>query len=282
MKKTLFVIITIISGFALRAQDTDTITYWKLSGLGSINFSQTSFSENWQAGGVSSIAGLGLLNLKAIYEKDKSSWENTLEIKYGLNQIKGEDFRKTDDILDFTSKYGYKANKNWYYSALLNFKTQLTNGFDPNDTIREQPISRFLSPAYIILSIGMDFKPNDNFSLFISPVTGKITIVNDDSLSNAGAFGVDPGKNVRYEFGASLKSTFVREIIKNVTFNSKASLFYNYLDDAQLDVDWEVLLNFKINEFLSANIITQLIYDKDQIDEVQFKEVFGIGFSYKF
>lgn len=282
MKKPLFIILLFATAIFLNAQEPDTT--WKFSGLGSLNFSQTEISENWQAGGTSAFAGLGLLNLKALYEKNKSIWETTLDIKFGMSQIKDADLQKTDDVLDFISKYGYKASKNWYYSALINFKTQLANGRDYSipDSVGELIISRFLAPGYIIASLGMDYKPNENFSLFFAPLTGKITIVTDDSLSNAGAFGVEPGETVRYEFGASFKSVLTKELLKNVSLSSKLGLFYNYLDDPQLDVDWEVMLNMKVNRFLSTNIIVHLVYDKDQIDEVQFKEVFGIGFNYKF
>ena len=139
----------------------------------------------------------------------------------------------------------------------------------------------------------MEYKPSDAFYLFLSPLTGKSTFVLDDSLSNAGAFGVDPGKNMRNEFGGFLKMAFTKDIWKNVTLNSKLDLFSNYAEEPQnIDVNWEVLVSMKVNKFLSANINTRLIYDDDTkyIDEegvergarVQFKEVLGIGLSYKF
>ncbi|MBN2610931.1 MAG: DUF3078 domain-containing protein [Bacteroidales bacterium] len=260
----------------------DTVKHWTYTGLASINFSQTSFSENWQAGGESSVAGLGLFNLTAKYKKNRSAWDNVLDIKYGLTKQKSnKDPRKSDDNFEILSKYGYKAFEHWYYSATFNFKTQMTNGYkeaNPDSAV----ISKALAPAYILLYLGMDYKPNDNFSLVIAPVTGKITIVNDDQLSAEGRFGVEPGENSRFEFGGLLKSTYTKEVLKNVTLASKLGLFYNYLDDPQLDVDWELLVNMKINKFLSANIVTQLIYDKDQVDEVQFKEILGVGLTYTF
>jgi len=64
-----------------------------------------------------------------------------------------------------------------------------------------------------------------------------------------------------------------------------------------IDVNWELLISMKVNKYISATITTQLIYDDDIniavdnnnddiIDEfgprVQFREVLGIGLSYKF
>jgi hypothetical protein len=264
-------------------QDTlqpDTLKFWNFSGMASLNFSQTSFSKNWQAGGQSSIAGLGLLNYTAKYAKNKSSWDNILDVKYGLTRLADDDTRKTDDNFEILSKYGYKAFEKWYYSAMFDFKTQMTDG--KHEANRDSVISKLMAPGYILAALGIDYKEGDVFSLFLSPVTGKITFVLDDTFSDEGRFGVDPGSKTRFELGALLKSIFVKEILKNVTVNSKLGLFYNYLDDPQIDVDWELLLNMKINQYISANVLTQLIYDKDQVDEVQFKEIFGIGLTYNF
>ena len=264
-------------------QDTvkaDTVRNWNIAGEASLNFSQTSFSKNWQAGGQSSIAGLGLFNVSAKYAKNKSAWESSLDIKYGLTKQGEEDLRKTDDNFEILSKYGYQAAENWFYSAMFSFKTQMTDG--KHESNRDSVISRFLAPGYILTSLGMDYKQGDVFSLLLAPVTGKLTMVFDDTFSDEGRFGVDPGEKIRLEFGASIKSTFVKEILKNVTLNSKLGMFYNYLEDPQIDIDWEMLVNMKINQFLSTNVVTQLIYDKDQVDKVQFKEIIGIGLTYKF
>ena len=264
-------------------QDTvkaDTVRNWNIAGEASLNFSQTSFSKNWQAGGQSSIAGLGLFNVSAKYAKNKSVWESSLDIKYGLTKQGEEDLRKTDDNFEILSKYGYQAAENWFYSAMFSFKTQMTDG--KHESNRDSVISRFLAPGYILTSLGMDYKQGDVFSLLLAPVTGKLTMVFDDTFSDEGRFGVDPGEKIRLEFGASIKSTFVKEILKNVTLNSKLGMFYNYLEDSQIDIDWEMLVNMKINQFLSTNVVTQLIYDKDQVDKVQFKEIIGIGLTYKF
>lgn len=286
MKRLFLVILPALSVMFFRVsgqQDTvmsDTVKYWNYSGLASLNFSQTSFSKNWQAGGQSSLAGLGLFNVSAKYAKNKSAWESGLDIKYGLTKQGSDDVRKTDDNFEILSKYGYQATENWFYSGMFSFKTQMTDGKDESN--RDSVISRLMAPAYMQISLGMDYKQGDVFSLLLAPVTGKLTMVFDETFSDEGRFGVDPGKKARYEFGASIKSTFVKEIIKNVTVNSKLGMFYNYLEDPQVDVDWEMLVNMKINQFLSTNVVAQLIYDKDQVDEVQFKEIIGIGLTYKF
>ncbi len=280
----IFLITLAVSWSNIFGQDdtlhSDTLKFWNFAGNASLNFSQTSFSKNWQAGGASSIAGLGIFNVSAKYARNKSAWESNLDIKYGLTKQSDENVRKTDDNFEMVSKYGYKAGKNWFYSAMLSFKTQMTEGTD--DSNRDSVISKFLAPAYVFASVGMDYKQGDVFSLLLAPATGKVTLVFDDMFADEGRFGVNPGDKMRTEFGALVKSTFIKEIIKNVTLNSKLSMFYNYLEDPQVDIDMDILVKMKINKFLSTNIVAQLIYDKDQVDEVQFKEILGVGLTYEF
>ncbi len=290
MKKILFIII--LFPFMLQAQNqADTIKYWKKGGIFTANFSQVSLT-NWAAGGKSSMSGVFLFNTFANYKKDSLAWDNSVDLTYGFLKEDGADLTKSSDKIDFNSKLGYGAGKHWYYSALFNFKSQFTPGYNYPRTTGDQPISKFLAPAYITIGLGMDYK-RDLFSMYLSPATGKFTIVNDDELSAAGEFGVDPGKKFRSEFGGLAKFTVNKEVVKNVTFQSKLDLFSNYFHNPQnIDVDWSVLLNLKVNEYLSANLVTQLIYDDDvkildpdtntSAPRVQFMEMFGVGLTAKF
>jgi len=295
-KHTLLLIIPILL-FSLNAQTQDTVKLWKSGGVGSLNFNQVNLS-NWAAGGQSSLSAGAFMNLNLNYKKDKTTWDNTVDLAYGLTQIGDEKIRKSDDKIDFNSKYGRQAYKKLFYSALVNFKTQFTDGYNyPNDSII---VSGFMAPAYLLLSMGMDYKPAEFISIYVSPLTGKITIVNLQQLADAGAFGVDTGKSIRKEFGAYTTISLKKEIGKNVMLTTKLDLFSNYSHHPQnLDVNWDAMIAFKVNKFITANISTTLIYDEDikvpvikningkdtQVGtgpRTQFKEVFGLGLSYKF
>ncbi|MCW0481579.1 DUF3078 domain-containing protein [Gaoshiqia sediminis] len=273
----------------------DSVKVWKTGGFASLSFTQVSLS-NWVAGGKSSASGTLLISTFANYQKDRISWENSLDMGYGILKEGSEDYIKSDDKIDFNSKIGLKSGGNIFYSALFNFRSQFTNGYNYPD--RDNPISRFLAPGYFTLALGADYKPNDQFSLFVSPLTGKLTVVTDDELSDQGAFGVDIGKKSRSEMGAFLKAQFKTEVVKNVNLETKADFFSNYLDKpGNIDIHWDVMINMKINDYLSANVVTNLIYDDDvkvPIDDnndgiaersgsrVQFKELFGVGLNLKF
>ncbi len=307
MKKISILFVASLFTISSFAQDAAVDTSWKKSGIIGINFNQVSLS-NWAAGGQNSISGIALFNYNANYKKGKNSWDNVIDLAYGLTQNANDKAIKSEDRIDLASKYGRQASAHWNYSALLGFKSQFTEGYNyPNDSVK---ISNFLAPAYITLALGMDYKPNDNFSLFLSPITGRIIVVNDKNLADAGAFGVDPaeydvfgvkvkdGKMVRFEFGALLKAQYEKNILENVKLQTKLELFSNYLENPQnIDVNWNVLLSMKVNKFITATISTELIYDDNTIitkdtngdgiiDEAgprtQFKEVLGIGLAYKF
>jgi hypothetical protein len=268
---------------SLAQEKKDTI-YWTNGGMFSVNFNQISF-VNWSAGGLNSVSGIAKAQYFANYKKANVSWDNILDLGYGLSKVQGFVVQKNEDIIGLQSKLGIKASKEWYYSGLLNFKSQFAPGY--SDKENTKLISNFLAPAYLFLSFGMDYKPSDKFSLMLSPITGKVTIVTDKNLRQD--YGVDSLKTFRPEFGAYLKTALNTEIVKNVSLLSELGLFTNYLNHPEkIDVDWKLGINMKVNEFISSQISTNLVYDydiKDPVDgkaKVQFKELFGVGFSFKF
>lgn len=287
----------------------DTIRRWKKGGLIGADFSQASYT-NWAAGGINSLSGVALFNLFANYKLDKTSWDNSLDMAYGVIKIGKNDIQKSDDKIEFNSKFGKQASNNWYYAALLNFKSQLDVGYNyPDDSTI---VSHFMAPATVLGALGLDYKSEDkSLSFFVSPLTGKVTFVNDQRLADAGAFGVQAaeydtagvkikdGQTIRYEFGGFLKMTFKKDIFKNVNLQTKLELFTNYLNHPEnIDVNWETILTMKINRFLSCTVNTQLIYDHDipvpytkveggqtvsgTAPRLQFKEVLAVGIAYKF
>lgn len=298
MKKLSLIITAILLAISLHAQDSaEADTLWKFNGVTSLNLSQLSLT-NWAAGGDNSISGNVLLQLSADYDDGKLNWDNDLKLGFGMIRQGDDPARKSDDQIDFSSKFGYKAGEKWLYSAMLSIKTQFAEGYDdPGDENRTK-ISNFMAPGYLNISAGMDFQPSDVFSLFLSPATGKVTFVIDEDLSEAGSFGLETGETIRGEFGGYIKLAYKQEILKNVLLDTKIDLFSNYFENPQyVDVNWDLLLTLTVNEFISATLMTHLIYDHDiefpfdsngdgtndsSEPRVQFKELFGIGLTYNF
>lgn len=292
----------------------DTTKNWKITGKNSLHFNQLSLA-NWASGGESSLAGKATVNLDFDYAKDNFSFNNNVNLMYGIIGSKLNGVQKTDDKIEIMNSISQKAFKKWSYSLMLNLRTQFSKGYKyPDDSTL---ISRFFSPAYLTLSLGMKYKPMENCLLMLSPASGKFTLVMDQELANKGSFGVTPavtddstglileeGKNYKAEFGINILFKIEKEILKNITAKTKVNLYNNYLDENlanrwNIDVDWESNISFDVNDHISTDLYLHMIYDhnikvpeyeirdgqKIKVGEgpkLQFKESFGIGLSYKF
>lgn len=296
MKKIILLLIILPIAVSLYSEEkADSLKSWKVGGLASFNLSQVSLT-NWSAGGKSSTSGIAMFSIFGNYKKDKTTWENSLNVEYGLLKEDEKALEKSNDKIDLVSKYGIVKSERISITTLFNFKTQFAPGYkSPN---KVDAISRFMAPGYMTLSEGIDYHPSKTFSMVISPLTGKMTFVLDDKLSATGNFGVSAGDKTRYEVGSFVKMEWKTDLMKNVGLQTKVDFFSNYLHNPEnIDVNWDLLLNMKINDFLSANLITSMIYDDDikiAIDKnndgifeakgprLQFKELFGLGLSLKF
>lgn len=257
--------------------------YWLYNGSVGLNFTQVSLS-NWAGGGQSSISIGSLVNLGADYSRGKSTWENRLDIAYGLIR-QGDDevanLRKTDDILNFISKYNYLLKENIHLSALVDFRTQMDRGYEFNEVngeTRRTRISDLMAPGFLLTSLGVTYKKEKEFSLTLSPFTGKFTFVLDDSLSSIGAFGLDPNQQIRSELGALLRAVYQKDVFTNVNYRSSLNLFGNYETFSHIDVNWENILVLKVNKYINSTVSSQLVYDHDVIQKAQWRNIINVGF----
>ena len=299
MKKSLIFILGVLIASISYSQEQEAkkdTSYWKKGGFVGLTFSNVALSQSWSAGGSDNTTLNGAVSLFADFKKKRTTWESTLDMGYGLIR-QGEfdekvPFEKSDDKINFVTKWGYKIknqNEQWYFSGLLDYRTQFDEGLNGDGDL----ISQFMAPGYLTVGLGIDYKPSQKVSFNYIPLTGKMTFVFNDSLSNIGAFGVDSTKNFRAELGSFLRIKYKDEIFKNVSLDTRLELFSNYIEDfGTIDVNWQNTLVMKVNSFLSANWYSQLIYDRDikttkddgSVGEakIQLKSVFGVGITYKF
>lgn len=308
MKKVIFLIFTLISisvagqdetvkalkvasGKTIKKDDSDTSSKtWKRGGIYSFNISQGSLT-NWAAGGDNfSLSVNSLLSLYAFYKKDKNSWDNTFDFNLGYVNTTSLGSRKNDDRFDLLSKYGYALNPKLNLAGLLNLRSQFFKGYTFSNNVQTLS-SNFMAPGYVLLSLGLDYKPNKDLSIFFSPATARWVIVRDTALSNKGAYGVTPGKNSNLEFGAFATIGYLKEISKNITYKGRLDLFSNYRKNPQnIDLFMSNTLNAKIAKWLTATWGVDLIYDDDvrlfgdnnTSPGLQVKSIVGIGLLIKF
>ncbi|HIB38623.1 DUF3078 domain-containing protein [Mesonia sp.] len=280
------------------------ITFWKELNRIGLDLSEVAF-VNWNAGGANSVAGLLNVDVKRIYERKNLRWNNEFIARYGINKQKDQEVRKTDDHLEINSTFGYRKDtiSNWYSSAKMNFSTQFSNGYNYPD--RSNKISTIMAPAYLFLGVGSEYNNEDlHLNVYASPLTMRSTFVLDQDLANDGAFGVEPavydeegnliseGENVRTELGILLTNEYNTQLFENIGLSNKLSLYTDYINKfGNIDVNWELNFNFKVNQYVLAKLGSHLKYDDDiKVQEenaegelvdagpkIQWKQQLGIG-----
>lgn len=310
MRKILGMFLFLLWQFSIGQTTNDSVPQvkksdWTQKNRFGLDISEVTF-VNWSSGGSNSISGLLGLNSSYNYDRPNFFWKNSGKIRYGVNKQEAQTLRKTEDILEIDSKIGYRKDSltNWFFSGHVNFKSQFTNGYNyPN---KETAISKFMAPGYMFIGAGAEYgKDLDKFSFYFSPLTVKTTFVLDEYLANKGAFGVDPavydedgnlirsGQRIRNEVGILVSHFFETEMYENINISTKLNLYTDYIENfGNIDVDWLVVFDFKVNQFVKATLSSHLKYDDDikiskptGIDgeyveagaRVQWKQLLGIG-----
>ncbi|MDG1778271.1 MAG: DUF3078 domain-containing protein [Flavobacteriaceae bacterium] len=279
MKKILLIVLSVQLGISFAQNTEEPQPNWTKKGIITFLVNQSSF-ENWIAGGISNVSGALGLNYDFNYQKNDWTWENKLIANFGLTKIKDQDIQKSSDLLEWNSVVGKKAKGYWYYSAFLNFKTQFADDLN-KDT---KGPTKFLSPGYLQFGPGLLWKKSDHLKVNIAPATSRLIIVDKDLTEPDKAyFGVEEGKSTRYEFGASVGAYYKLDLMKNISMENILNLYSNYLEDPQnVDLDYTMNLVMSVNDFISANLSYQTIYDDNAFKGLQTRQVFGIGINYNF
>ncbi|MCY1722185.1 DUF3078 domain-containing protein [Prolixibacteraceae bacterium Z1-6] len=274
-------------------------TPWNIGGEGSAGFSQT-YLNNWQKGGQSALSTLVVLKGFANYSRkdNKVKWENSAEIRSGWIRPGGdeEELQKNDDKFELTSRVGVSAFKKWYYSSELNTNTQFFRGYKYPKADNPVPFSGFMAPLTTYFKIGLDYKPNKDFSAFVSPLSLKSVYVRDTSLINQIRYGVDSDRKAYWEPGLNVDMKYKMKLTNDITYETKYKMFMNYQDPfKKFDLNWENLFKMQVTDNIGMQFMLHFIYDDsvkfpvynddgDQIGskaKLQTREFFSVGFTYK-
>ena len=274
-------------------------TPWIIGGDGHVGFSQT-YLANWEKGGQSAVSSLFVLKGFANYKREDGiiKWDNSGELRNGLIYQGGEqrELQKNDDKLELTSRFGVSAYKKWYYSSEFNLNTQLFRGYKYPKKDNPEPYSAFLAPVRTFFKLGMEYKPNKDFSVLLSPLTVKNVFVRDTSLVDQTRFGIDAERKSFWEPGMNADLYFKKTFTENIIYETKYKMFVNYKNPFEKqDISWENTVNLKLNEFINMRFLLHLIYDGNvkfpvydenevkigEKSKLQVKEYFSIGFIYK-
>ena len=268
-------------------------------------------NRNWIAAGGDdfSLSAAVSVNAYANRKWGRNTWENMLDLNYGIVNTTTLGMRKVNDRLDIISKYGYQPKKwkNTYLTLFGQLRSQISSGYqyDYLGTTQKRRNSGFFAPAYIIISPGVEWKPNSWFSLFGSPFSTRWVIVTNGPYSYAGQggvfngqtetplatlYGVDPSKQHRGEFGAFVTATVKKTIFKNTAYYGKLDLYSNYLRSPQnVDIFWTNQFKVNLTKWLNVNYQLDMLYDDDVKNPkrptsaigLQMLSTFGLGVSVK-
>lgn len=268
----------------------DSTKNWNKGGSLSLNVAQTSLG-NWSGGGTDALSINAFVNLYADYLKGKDSWSNNLNVQYGYLKTSGLSGRKSADLIDLVSLYGHSISSKMDVSALFRLRTQglkgYTYGEDENGDETKTLNSAFLSPAYITLAPGITYKPFKNFKLFVSPVAARALVVTNDILSNQGAFGVDTGKNFKFQFGFLVNAGYTAAITKTISYTGNLELYSNYLESPQnIYVFMTNTFAAKLTKAIAVTWNFNLAYDDlyrpvvGKGPKIQTQSILGVGLLY--
>lgn len=269
MKKFLTIVIALCTVCVAGAQEAETkkSDAWKFNGVVGLNAAATGM-WNWAAGGNNNVNGVANTKLRLLYGGNDMSWETNLDMEYGLSWIDQEfdALQKTSDKLNFNTKFGWEFHKTWFLTLSAGFQSQFAYGRAYDGTEAFDPIiSKWLAPSYTDIAIGIDWKPNDIFSVYLSPIAGRLstayvsdklnekslditradgTPVYPEGLAKAlkekyavwsytiedeatGRVGRSYDKNLRAELGLSLKGT-INYTYKDLKIITSVGLFTPY------------------------------------------------------
>ncbi|MFT4032505.1 MAG: DUF3078 domain-containing protein [Siphonobacter sp.] len=306
MKKIVMILVAVtMATFSYGQEAPKDTTYWKKKTELGFNFNQGSFSDSWQGGGVSSYALGALFNAKSEYLKDRDNWVNDFQSQFGMQKIKGQEFRKSLDRLFFDSKYGRRLGSEtskWYFFAEFNVLTQFGNGHDYNyafDNGIYPKTSAFFTPLYLTEAIGIEWKPVKYFNVSFAPGAVRQTILGDKNLYkeldrlNAlqstdtqyefKNYGVTRGKAVQTDVALmQLVLNFDKDLVKNVNLKWRYQGFMKLRDLAAIDNRLDVTFTAKIYKYFTFNFNLIGMYYQDQVDRIQLAQTMGIGFLHTF
>ena len=238
---------------------------WKIKTVTGVGFSTIQLN-NWSGGGQDAVTFLGLIVASADYANGTFSWDNDLDLGYGLAKIGNQVFRKADDRIILGSKASLKQSDVFRYTAFVDFRTQFAPGFaydkrEPLDTSKFLKLSNLMAPGYLTGAIGGEWTPVPEFKLLVAPLAARATFVLDEDLSNQGAFGVDPGNTAMVNLGGVMSAALNWLPFENVTLKSQLTTFTPYEAPALWVITFENAIIMKVNSWLDVTFLTSIFYD---------------------
>jgi hypothetical protein len=261
------------------------VSAWKSKLSIGLNVNQASFTPNWKGGGTNNFALGTLVNGNLEYKKERFTWSNDLQLQYGFQKNEGQTRRKTQDLVFLDSKAGYALNNKLNAFGAANFVSQfapgLSYGRDGAGNEISTVISRWMSPAYFIQSVGFQYKPVKYFDARLGVLALRETFVLDPVLSAAGAFGVDSGATVNVNLGYQFLANFDKDLVKNMNLKLRYLVFGDYTDFSNTNHRLDFIISARVTKYINTNFTAVMLYDRNQDAAVQWSQVLAVGLLFR-
>lgn len=266
------------------------VSYWRKSVVFALNFNQAAFTNNWSAGGISTVALGTNVDFKAEYNKTPLDYTTETNLLYGVAATKGQGSRKTNDRIFLDNKIASQISKKWYFFGSLSFESQFAAGFTYTD-LNGNPVSRgliisnFMAPGYLTESIGFEYKPNKYYDLRIGTGTAKQTFLLDTNIYKnlPQNYGVKPGHTFYNQLAVQGVGTVDKNIMKNLHLTARYAIFIPYVQPlAYVTHRIDATLTAKVNRLINVSMNGTFLYDKNTAKNPQATEGISMGVAYTF
>ena len=279
----------ILAAFTLLPAQT-----WKLDSNMSLTLSQSAFSDNWAGTELSNITWVA--NSTSTAEKQLADWllnKNTLKLAFGQTHN-----QKTDEVS--RDKYWEKPEKTTDkidLESMFRFTTHtwvdpfLAGRFESQFLDLSQDEARLVNPMLFTETAGIIRSFIDEEHQLL---TARLGAALRESVNRDVLIGTTKETQTTIDGGLEMVSEYTRKLKMPLEMDLRSrlqlyqALFNSKSDDLpndnwkSLDMVWENIVSTKLFGMVSANLIFEPRYDKEQVSELQWKEMIGLGLSHNF
>lgn len=244
----------------------------KTADLGLI-INQSGYSDAWAGKELGNINWTSLANMTAERHLNPTTlWQNTAKLSYGMTKNEVVD----PVTLDKEFADAEKSTDRIFLESMVKFAE-----------------GKYVNP-YVALTHETQFEDTmDNFLLVESAGLGRSFIKNDrtDIFSRLGfayrqrkTGGLDVETDGGLEWVSDATHTFndqLKGVSKLRVFKAFASTNDATDDWKAVDYAWEVNLSAAVSKYIQTTFFFELLYDKEINTDTRWREVFGVGVTYK-
>ncbi len=265
---------------------------WKLSLNANLLLTLNTYSDNWQGSESGTITWISQLNAAA--QKQLLSWlqnQNKLKLAFGETYVRDttneewEEPQKTTDLIDVESRLHFTLGGLVDPFASVRMISQF---LDKRDTLDDL----YVNPIELTESFGgaVDILDGENTTWTVRAGGALRQRISRGTPAGNTLFTNRGGLDLNTEFETSVFSGLIDFSSFLTVYQAVVRLsedgeteegvineeYWNYPD-----MNWENTLTVNVAKYVMLNAYVQLLYDRELVSGVRFKQTFSFGLTYK-